>query len=352
MLAASRISGLYLGASQKTWSWIPKRYIRDRFNPMEFHDENAFRRRYKFTQDEVRYFLLPLVEADLERLNRRGLPLPPLTQLLATLRFMASGSYQAVIGDLQYVSQSSICLAVQRVSVALASRSNEFIHFPPDDEGQVNNIKRFYLVAGMTSISAVIDGCLVRIKSPPRQFAEIFRCRKGYFAINVLAAVGPDGEFLFVDVRHPGSVHDQTCLDRSALRAWFAQRQITGKLLGDNGYGNKPYLLTPVLNPQTQQQRRYNRSHIPTRNIVERAFGRWKAKFSCVKRGLLNNVNNSIAIIVATCVLWNIHLSLHHPNNTIISEEQLPRNIAHAEEHQPANMNGLIYRREFILRHF
>ncbi|KAJ8669829.1 hypothetical protein QAD02_001088 [Eretmocerus hayati] len=185
---------------------IPKRYVRDRFNPLE------------------------------ENWRKKGLPLPPITQLIASLRFYASASYQEIIADLHYVSQASICLSIQRVSVALASRFNDFVHFPPDDEGQVNNIKKFFLVSGMVSVAALIDGVLIRIRSPPREFAELFRCRKGYFAINVLAVVGPNGEFLYVDVRHPGSVHNKTSLDRSVLRLWFAGEMITGELLGDNGY--------------------------------------------------------------------------------------------------------------------
>ncbi|KAJ8678450.1 hypothetical protein QAD02_014237 [Eretmocerus hayati] len=52
--------------------------------------------------------------------------------------------------------------------------------------------------------------------------------RTGYFAIDVLAAVGLRGEFLHVDVRNPGLVHDQTCLDRSALRRIFEDGLVEG----------------------------------------------------------------------------------------------------------------------------
>ncbi|KAJ8299954.1 hypothetical protein KUTeg_021473 [Tegillarca granosa] len=48
------------------------------------------------------------------------------------------------------------------------------------------------------------------------------------------------------------------------------------------GYGLKPYLLTPVLNSQTRADRRYNFSHIRTRNTKERMFGVWKRRFTCI----------------------------------------------------------------------
>lgn len=33
---------------------------------------------------------------------------------------------------------------------------------------------------------------------------------------------------MFIDVRHPGSTHDQTCFDRSALKLLFEENRIRG----------------------------------------------------------------------------------------------------------------------------
>ena len=63
----------------------------------------------------------------------------------------------------------------------------------------------------------------------------------------------------------PGSVHSSRIFRNNRLCAKFKNHDYNGILLGDSGYAVKPYLLTPILNPQTVAERRYNYSHY--RNI-------------------------------------------------------------------------------------
>lgn len=68
----------------------PRRYIRDVENPMESYREDEFIRRYRFPKFIVRE-ILELFGDDLRRINNRGLPVPPLIQLLIALRYYATG---------------------------------------------------------------------------------------------------------------------------------------------------------------------------------------------------------------------------------------------------------------------
>lgn len=52
-----------------------------------------------------------------------------------------------------------------------------------------------------------------------------------------------------------------------------------GWLLGDSGYPLRPWLMTPILTPLSKQEEMFNRSHVKTRNCVERAFGVLKSRF-------------------------------------------------------------------------
>lgn len=72
----------------------PKRYIRDWINPFEIYNNREFKRRFRFNKDSILYGILPLIENELICNNNRGLPIPPLYQLLICLRFYATGSFQ------------------------------------------------------------------------------------------------------------------------------------------------------------------------------------------------------------------------------------------------------------------
>jgi len=67
---------------------MPKRYIRDH------HNEWEFKRRFRFAKDSVMFGILPLIEEGLSKINNRGLPIPTVFQLLISLRFYATASFQ------------------------------------------------------------------------------------------------------------------------------------------------------------------------------------------------------------------------------------------------------------------
>ena len=63
--------------------------------------------------------------------------------------------------------------------------------------------------------------------------------------------------------------------------------------------------MTPVINPTTSKERRYNRAHIATRGTVENMFGLWKSRFRCISIPLRTSLKNTLVIVVATACLHN-----------------------------------------------
>ncbi|PSN39726.1 putative nuclease HARBI1 [Blattella germanica] len=167
-----------------------------------------------------------------------------------------------VCGDLRSNSQPSVSRIIAEVSELLARCLGRFIKFPNTRELMMGNKRQFFEVAGLPDVDGYIDCMHIPIKS----------------------CVWPKLEFLNIIIRWPGSAHGNRIFENSGVMVWFEEGRRSGIMLGDSGYGQKPYLFTPVPNPQNEAEKRYNRAHVKTRNNVERSFGEWKRKFSCLSR--------------------------------------------------------------------
>ncbi|XP_065290566.1 putative nuclease HARBI1 [Dermacentor albipictus] len=282
-----------------------QRNLRDRQNPMEVFNDVEFLARYRFSKAAVLELLsvLPLHQ----NTDGRGCPVPPLLQLLVTLRFYGAGTFQVVSGDLVNVSQPTVSRVVTRVSTMIAGTLfPALVKFP--DTGKMHEVMhQFYKKAKFPRVTGCIDCTHVRIKSPGGNDAEVFRNRKGYFSFNVQAITGPQLEFFDLVASWPGSAHDSRIFDNSSARARYEEGAIPGVLLGDMGYACRPYLMTPIKNPGSTDspEYRYNKSQIRTRNTVERAFGIWKRRFPCLDMKLQIETKTSAIVITACAALHN-----------------------------------------------
>jgi len=246
------------------------------------------------------------IEDQLEHPTRRSESLSAMNQLLIALRFYATGSFQLVIGDTFAVDNATVCRTLKRVTQAIAGLRSKYVKLPETVEQRRNSMQLFYSQSQLPGIIGAVDGTHVPIQSPGSADAEIYRNRKGYMSINVQLVCDCTNYISDVVARWPGSVHDSTVFDNSHIRALFETVRIDGCLVGDGGYGCRQYMLTPLLNPTTAAERRYNAAHVSARNCIERTNGMLKRRFPCLKYGMRLRLDNILPVIVATVVLHNI----------------------------------------------
>ncbi|XP_035705571.1 putative nuclease HARBI1 [Folsomia candida] len=228
--------------------------LRDRANPFEVYDEEAFKRRFHLAKRTV-LFVFELVKTDLSAPVRRGASIPPLHQVLIALNFYATGSFQIPVGDNLTVCQATVSNVIRRVSRAIAKMSRRFIRFPTHAEAPLVR-EQFFQTGGFPGVVGAIDCTLIKINSPGGNDAELYRCRKQYFALNVQAICDANLCFTNIVARWFGSAHDARIFDNSLVKERIITGQSPGMLLGDAGYGLDHYLMVPLRNPVTPAQRR------------------------------------------------------------------------------------------------
>ncbi|RVE45216.1 hypothetical protein evm_010106 [Chilo suppressalis] len=87
-------------------------------------------------------------------------------------------------------------------------------------------------------------------------------------------------------------------------------------LTGDSGYPQRPWLMTPYLNPAHNSiEENYNALHISARVVIENTFGRLKNRWRCVHRDrtLHYQPEKCARIFIACCVLHNIAIKYNVP---------------------------------------
>lgn len=102
-----------------------------------------------------------------------------------------------------------------------------------------------------------IDCTHIQIQSPGGNNAELFRNRKGVFSINIQAICDPNFFFTDIVIRLYGSCHDSRIFDNSVIKDKLENNEAPGILLGDAGYACTHFLMTPLQNPRTAQEKRY-----------------------------------------------------------------------------------------------
>ncbi|XP_071055943.1 putative nuclease HARBI1 [Onthophagus taurus] len=306
--------------------------------------------RFRFGRDIIQNILLPLVYPRDVATTNRGLPIPPIIKLCTALRFYASGSYQRICGDLAHISQTSTCRIINEVSELLARNIGKYVNLPSSEAEKTNLRRKFFEIGGFPGVVGCVDGTHIEIKSPGGANAEIFRNRKGFMSLNVQVVAGPTLKIFDIVIRWPGSAHDSRIFNSSAVAMKFESKLLIGILLGDSAYQQNQFLYSPILNPQTPPEQRYNIAHVRTRNVVERTFGVWKGRFRCLTGALQCNIKNVRRIIAATVVLHNIAQDIKEeiPNNNEIPNEERIVPVLPAVDRRRGN----IIRNAFIQRHF
>ncbi|XP_055681261.1 putative nuclease HARBI1 [Lutzomyia longipalpis] len=248
------------------------------------------------------------------------------------------GSYQKSIGQERAISfsQPSVSRAIHEVSKVIDNHlAPRFIKFPTAQHRK-NQIKEdFYRKFLLPGIIGCIDCTHVSIKRPKREIEQAYYAvRKAAHTKNVQVICDANYTILNVNAKFGGASHDSHVFRSSNVSEILRERHVHNErnswLLGDSGYAQMPYLMTPVANPQSPREEAYNRAHKKARCTVERCIGVLKSRFRCLSRQriLMYSPNRAGAIINACSTLHNIMIAEGYP---LPSEEEILEEVVNDE---------------------
>ncbi|XP_029470738.1 putative nuclease HARBI1 [Rhinatrema bivittatum] len=270
--------------------------------------EELVLQRYRLNPEMIRD-LCHVLERDLQPSTGRSHALPVYVKVTAALNFYTSGTFQTPAGDAAGISQASMSRCVAQVTAALVRRADAYICFPCGAAQRERTRREFLGRAGFPRVLGAL-GCTHVALKPPADHENLYRNRQRYHSMHMQLVCDARGAITHVVAEFPGSMPEAAILSQSSLKPIFESRQEEPSwLLGDRAYSLKTWLMTPIENPQTPAEHRYNHAHGSTHAIIKQTIAALKARFRCLSRagGVLQYSPLKVChIFVACCVLHNI----------------------------------------------
>lgn len=168
----------------------------------------------------------------------------------------------------------------------------------------------------------------VTIKAPNSEDSSYVN-KKGFHSVGCQLVCNARGLLLSAETHWPGGLKDTDVLQRSALHkqlqdteegwllgeTWISHHSESEKdhnrnkvgfifcFLGDCRYPLRKWLMTPVDNPESPAEFRYNLAHTATHEIVDRTFRAIQTRFRC-----LDGTKGYLQVICSTpfLLLWTV----------------------------------------------
>ena len=193
-MAMYRLPGIHFYMFPRVNRHADRNFRREIGDALLYYNDNELRQRYRFGRNTIEY-ITRLLHDDISPMTNRNRSVSATRQVLITLRFLASGSFQQVTGDsVAGLDKSTVSRIVRRVTLALSRRVDQFIRFPQTQEERDNAKQGFYNIANFPCAIGCIDATHIRIIAPTENEWD-FVNRKRYHSINVQGICDHKGNF-------------------------------------------------------------------------------------------------------------------------------------------------------------
>ncbi|CAH2095445.1 unnamed protein product [Euphydryas editha] len=305
------------------------------FEPLIDLTERQFRARYRLSKKVFKYLCRELRRLTNLRSSQR---VSMQHKVLTALFFYATGSYQKPIGAANNISQKMCSVYIEQVTQALTHKNilQKYIRFPDTPAARQAVSQRFYRKYGIPRVVGCIDGSHFRIVVPRQEEEHLYYSRKHYHSLNVQMVCDDEYRILNVNSKFGGANHDSFIFENSDMKNYLKSLHQNGEivwLLGDSGYPQRPWLMTPILDAEPNNI--YNEKHMRARVVIENTFSRLKNRWRCLHKDRVLHYKplKCSRIILACSVLHNIVINFGIDN----IEEDMDLHLRNEDQENQVN---------------
>lgn len=256
---------------------MERRHLRDHSNVFELPNAE-FRKCFRLNKDLVRQ----LIEELTPHMNsgQRNTKVPIEGCILAALRFFAIGSYQRNVGNESNISmaQQTFSSTLMEVCNAIEIIAPNWIKFPTTQAEKDAKKLEFMRQFAFPGVVGCVDCTHIAILAPVED-EHLYLNRKRYHSKNTQIICDANLEIINVNANFGGATHDAFIWRNSNIKQYlqncYEQGEQNTWLLGDSGYPQEPWLMTPLVNAiANSPEGRYTMALLRARNCVERCIGK------------------------------------------------------------------------------
>ena len=253
--------------------------------------------------------------------------------LAVTLRFLATGETYASLEYQFRISKSTLSIMVPHVCNLICQvLQNDYLSCPSTEDEWLWVSDQFCDKWQFPNCIGAGDGKHIRLRAPGHSGTEYFNY-KGFYSLVLMAFVGPNYEFLFIDVGCQGSLSDggifrrtKLCekLENNTLNIPGAKAlpqnpdpifedttyvKVDHYFVCDDAFSLDRHIMKPYAKRQlTDEQRIFNYRLSRARRISENAFGILAVRFRVLYSMLCIAPERATSVVLACCALHNMLL--------------------------------------------
>lgn len=240
-------------------------------------------------------------------------------RVAVTLHYLKDQGSMRMTANTFGIARCTVGQVVQEICTVLTKNLGpELIKFPQTKEEVSTATAAFLQRFGFPQVIGCVDGTHIPIKQPSENANDYFSYKQIY-SINCQGICNAFGQFINVEVKWPGSLHNARVFANSEIQKLFSDGKlklfykelIPGEecvpqmLLGDPAYPLLPYVMKEYDHCSSNEEIIFNQMLRGARNQIECAFGRLKARWRILLRPMDIPVRNLPNVIFACFVLHN-----------------------------------------------